>query len=332
VTRLPESARFCLRVMLLPAGLALAAGCDAPKHNRAPLGSASAESCARWTLEVCKQTQEESEACSAVKTTSEILTPGVCAAALSDLDGLRKKLSERKQKCTELASKLCHDVGEKARACRMVRDQTHQFTPERCMAMLNAYAEVLTNLERQAAQRQLPAEKAALLTAGDPPAFGPAGAKLQLVEFVDFENRDCIRAASIVRELEAKYGDQLHFVLRQFPLPYNPHAQLAAEAALAAHAQGKFWELHDKLLANQKQLDRASLERYAKELQLDLTQFRAALEQKKYAAAVHADRALGEELSVVGMPTMFLNGERLLDAVDRQGIVDAIEERLSVGN
>jgi protein-disulfide isomerase len=159
-------------------------------------------------------------------------------------------------------------------------------------------------------------------------AFGPIDAPLQLVQFVDFENPDCVHGAEIMRELKANYGDKLHFVVRQFPLRYNPHARLAAEAALAANAQGKFWEMHDKLLANQKQLDRASLERYAAELQLDVKQLRAALDHQTFEAAVAADVALGEELNVQGMPTLFVNGERMLNAVDRDSVLEAAEEHL----
>jgi protein-disulfide isomerase len=107
---------------------------------------------------------------------------------------------------------------------------------------------------------------------------------------------------------------------------------LAAEAALAAHAQGEFWLFYDRLLANQKQLERPALAHYASDLQLDAAQFNAALDQKRYAAAVAADKALGDQLSVVGMPTMFLNGQRLLNAVDQEGVVDAIEERLAAAN
>jgi len=321
-----------VRSLLLPVLSLGLGGCNAKKSHREPSGDASPQTCERLKSEVCKEPKGDSEACTSLETALAILPPAVCDVAMSDLDYVRRKLSERKQTCTELATKLCHDVGDKSRSCNMVQTQTKRFTPERCIGMLRQYAEVLTNLKEQKAHFQLPPEKAAKLTAGDPPAFGAAEAKLQLVEFVDFENRDCVRAAAIVRELKAQYGDELHFVVRHFPLPYNPHAHLAAEASLAAHAQGKFWELHDKLLANQQKLDRASLDRYAKEIQLDLGQFDAAIDQKKYSPAVDADKALGDELSVVGMPTMFLDGERLLNAVDKATITEAIEDHLSVAN
>ncbi|MFI5307931.1 MAG: DsbA family protein [Polyangiales bacterium] len=292
--------------------------------------SAPPDSCARWTAEVCKQAATDESVCDSAKDAAGLFTPAVCAAALAGRDVLRNALAARKQKCAELASKVCHDVGERNRSCHMVREQSRRLPPERCIQMLGKYADVLSELEQQWARYRLPSAQAAKLTAGDPPAFGPKQAPLQLVELIDFENRDCVLAAKIVRTLRDKYGDALRFVVRQFPLPYNPHAYLAAEAALAAHAQGKFWELHDALLAHQQQLDRAALDRYAKGAGLDIGRFDAALDRKTYAAAVDADLALGHELSVEGMPTMFLNGERMLLAVDQARIVEAIEERLAM--
>jgi protein-disulfide isomerase len=315
--------------LLLSAAVCLSVGCK-PQSGRGASADTPPDSCTRWTSEICKQLEPDSELCDAIKISAELLPPAACQLSLGDQDNLRAKLAARKQRCPELETRLCHDVGVKSRACKTVREGTHQFSPERCSTMLDQYAKVLDELRQQAKTNQLSAEKTARLIAGDPPAFGPVDAKLQLVTFIDFENRDCVQAARIARELRDKYGDQLRFVVRQFPLPYNPHAQLAAEAALAAQAQGKFWPYHDALLANQKQLDRASLERYAKESQLDVASFKAALDQKKYAATVNADKALGDELSVIGMPTMFLNGDRLPNAVDKEGVVDAIEERLAV--
>lgn len=313
--------------LLLAAAPSFTAGCSPARRV-----DAAADSCAHWSAEVCKQTEEGSELCSAVKTTAELLSPAACQAALADRDYAAKELAARKQRCPELATRLCHDLGEKSRGCKTAREGTRQFTPERCVEMLGQYPKVLDELQQQAKAGQLSPELTARLSAGDPPAVGPVDAKLQLVEFVDFENRDCVQAAAIVRALREKYAAQLRFVVRQFPLPYNPHAELAAEAALAAHAQGKFWPFYDRLLANQKQLERPALARYASDLQLDAAQFTAALDQKRYAAAVAADKALGDQLSVVGMPTMFLNGQRLLNAVDQQGVIDAIEERLAAAN
>jgi protein-disulfide isomerase len=250
---------------------------------------------------------------------------------MNGLPHVRDVAAAHARKCSELSSKLCHDVGAKTRACRMVTEQSERFEPERCIAMLAKYDEVLENLQRSLKERQLSPEQTAQLAAGDVPSQGPADAPLQLMAFIDFENRECPKGAAIVREMLAKYAGRLRYVVREFPLPYDPHAQLAAEAALAAHAQGKFWPMYDLLLAHHDNLDRVSLLRYAQEAQLDIGAFRSALDDHRFAAGVASDLKLGNELKVIGMPTFFLNGERLLNAVDRQIVVDAIDEKLNAG-
>ena len=98
------------------------------------------------------------------------------------------------------------------------------------------------------------------------------------------------------------------------PLPFHDKAHLAAEATMAAHAQGKFWEMHDALFANQKALDRADLESYAQRIGLDMPKFKAALDSGAYKARVDADAAAGTKVGASGTPTFFINGWRLVGA------------------
>jgi protein-disulfide isomerase len=98
-------------------------------------------------------------------------------------------------------------------------------------------------------------------------------------------------------------------VFRQSPSHNRPDAHLAAEASLAAHAQGKFWAYHDILFGNPQAHDRAALERYAREAGLDTARFRKALDRHTFAADVDADVELGRNLSVRAVPTMFANGK-----------------------
>src|SRR5690606_19664169 len=138
-------------------------------------------------------------------------------------------------------------------------------------------------------------------------------AKVTLVEFSDFECPYCSRAAQVTEQIKEKYGSKVRFVFRQFPLSFHPNAQLAAEASLAAHAQGKFWDFHDKMFENQNALDRSSLEGYAQAAGLDLTQFKAALDNNTHAERVKGDLAMGNDVAVQGTPTLFLNGQRIPD-------------------
>jgi protein-disulfide isomerase len=195
--------------------------------------------------------------------------------------------------------------------------------------MMQHYAEVVADLKKQEEKNKpLTPEKQAKMVEGEAPAFGPKDAKVTIVEFSDFECPFCSRAADASHKIKEKYGDKVRFVFRQFPLSFHAHAHLAAEAALAANAQGKFWEFHDKLFANQKGLERDKLEAYAKELGLDLTKFKKALDDKAHAATVDAEMKLGEEVAVDGTPTMFLNGARVANPTDFDAIAKDIDKAL----
>jgi protein-disulfide isomerase len=95
---------------------------------------------------------------------------------------------------------------------------------------------------------------------GDAPVKGPASAKVTVVEFSDFQCPFCGRVNPTLKEIEDKYQGKIKIAFRNLPLPFHDKAHLAAEAALAANEQGKFWAMHDKLFANQQALDRPSLE------------------------------------------------------------------------
>ncbi len=181
----------------------------------------------------------------------------------------------------------------------------------------------------EAKNNRLPADKIAKLSAGDPPAFGPEDATVTVVEFSDFECPYCSLAANAVNELKPKYGDRVRFVFRQFPLGFHKQAHLAAQASLAAKEQGKFWEFHDKLFANQKALAREDLEKYAEELGLDMDKFKAALDQGTFKQTVDDELELGSEVFVEGTPTMFINGARVANATDATAIAEALEKALA---
>lgn len=104
----------------------------------------------------------------------------------------------------------------------------------------------------------------------------------------------------------------------------------ASEAAMAAHAQGKFWEMHDKLFANQQAgLDRASLERYAQEIGLDMAKFRTDLDSGKHRAAIAEDQRLAQSVGATGTPTFFINGRLLVGAQPFEQFKQVIDEELA---
>jgi protein-disulfide isomerase len=171
----------------------------------------------------------------------------------------------------------------------------------------------------------------AKLAAVEDGVFGPADAKVTVIEFSDFECPYCSKAAETVTQLKGKYADKVRFVFRHFPLSFHPNAHVASQAVLAASEQGKFWELHDLLFQNQKALDRASLEGYAKKIGLKADVFTAALDSKKHAERVEADMKLGNEVGVNGTPTMFVNGERVANPTDFGSVSALIDKALEAG-
>ena len=109
-------------------------------------------------------------------------------------------------------------------------------------------------------------------------------------------------------QLLAAYPDQMRLVFKNQPLPFHEHAALAAEAALAAHEQGKFWEMHDRLFQNQAALGRRSLEDHAKTLGLDLARFRKALDDSKFREQVAKEAQIANEAGLRGTPSFLING------------------------
>jgi protein-disulfide isomerase len=110
----------------------------------------------------------------------------------------------------------------------------------------------------------------------------------------------------------------------------HPLAKGAAEAALAANAQGKFWEYHDVLFESKK-LERADLEEHAKKIGLNVDTFKKALDDKQFSAAVDADMKLGEGAGVQGTPTMFINGKRVQNPTSFEAVSAMIETELKPG-
>jgi protein-disulfide isomerase len=164
---------------------------------------------------------------------------------------------------------------------------------------------------------------------GDAPSLGPADAKVVLVEFADFQCPYCGDEEPTLKALHEAYQGRLLFAFKQFPLSFHQHAGLAAEASLAANAQGKFWEYHDALYAHQANLARADLETYAGQLGLDLTAFRAALDNHTFARAVAVDVSQGKRLGVPATPAFYVNGRLEVGALSYQTLATVIDEELS---
>jgi protein-disulfide isomerase len=150
----------------------------------------------------------------------------------------------------------------------------------------------------------------------------------ELVEFGDYECPHCAEAHLILQEVLEHFGDDVRFVYRNFPLAQvHPNAQKAAEAAEAAAAQGRFWEMHDALYENQSDLDGPGLMSIAEELGLDVERFVRELEDDTWAPRVREDFMSGVRSGVNGTPTFYIDGQRMDGPWDRDSLIAAIEAR-----
>ncbi len=169
--------------------------------------------------------------------------------------------------------------------------------------------------------------KTPIPTAGAP-SKGPENARITLIEFSDFECPYCSRAVHEVDALLKAYPDQIRLIYKQFPLSMHPHARLAATAALAANEQGKFWEMHDKLFANYKQLSREHILAIAKDIGLNMDRFTADWTSGKFDAEVSKDYKDGENAGVFGTPAFFLNGKLYNGPMELSAIKPLIDAEL----
>jgi len=156
--------------------------------------------------------------------------------------------------------------------------------------------------------------------------LGPASAKVSIVEYGDFECPSCRQAYPAVKMLLKRFGDRVRFAYRHFPLlEVHPHAELAAEAAEAAGAQHKFWQMHDLLFEHQQHLKASDLRQYALQAELDLDRYDYEMKEHLYLQRVHEHIDGGAKSGVRSTPGFFVNGvvedvsfglERLYQAVE----------------
>ena len=155
--------------------------------------------------------------------------------------------------------------------------------------------------------------------------FGSAEGSIKLLEYGDYECPSCRDAHVLVKEIQRRFGNDLLFSFRNFPLTnIHPHAEHAAEAAEAADAQGDFWGMHDKLFENHGALEDQDIAAYAAELGLDPSRLVREVTSSAYASRIREDFKSGVRAGVNGTPTFFINGERYDGAPDLKHLLNAL--------
>jgi protein-disulfide isomerase len=158
-------------------------------------------------------------------------------------------------------------------------------------------------------------------------ALGPQTAPVTLLEYGNFECPYCGQAYPVIKKIQHLLRNDLRFVFRNFPtVKTHPHAIRAAEAAEAAAAQGKFWEMHDELFTHQQSLEDRDLSRYARRIGLDVARFESDMAENNFLKQVETDYhvALFDE-HVTGTPTFYINALRYTGATDVDELLQAIK-------
>jgi|DewCreStandDraft_2_1066082.scaffolds.fasta_scaffold33849_1 protein-disulfide isomerase len=245
------------------------------------------------------------------------------------VDELVKRELEAKvgEPSTEEVQKLYDDNKDEleGQTLEQLRPQLIQYLKQQKMA--ERHQQFLEELRKKYKATTTLQPPVVQVSDGGRPARGPASAPVTIIEFSDYECPFCKRASSTVAEVLRHYGDKVRFVHRDFPLNFHQHARLAAEAAACAHAQGKFWEYHDRLW-KAEDLSESGLKSLAKETGLDATKFDECLQKKPHTAAIDRDIEDGTAAGVNGTPAFFINGRMLSGAQPFEAFKQVIDEEL----
>ena len=197
------------------------------------------------------------------------------------------------------------------------------------LAELQSAAALPTRAAQRPARpgRPDPSRRYSVKTTGSPQK-GSAGAKLAIVEFSDFQCPFCGRVTPTLKQIEEEYGDKVRIVFKHLPLGMHPKAPAAHAAAEAAHRQGKFWEMHDKIFASQSTMSPEKYVEYAGEIGLDLDRFKKDVASSEVKARIDADSKEAATLGVTGTPAFFVNGRFLSGAQPFTAFKTLIDEEL----
>jgi protein-disulfide isomerase len=160
------------------------------------------------------------------------------------------------------------------------------------------------------------------------PWKGAIDGVVTIVEFSSYQCPFCGKVQPTLKQLAAEFPNDVRFVFKQHPLPNQQNAGPASEAALEAHAQGKFWEYHDILLANQRALSRADLEKYAEQVGLDLERFRKALDEGIHKDRIQKEVAAANTLGIRGTPNFMINGKNVVGAQPFDSFASVVREEM----
>jgi protein-disulfide isomerase len=163
----------------------------------------------------------------------------------------------------------------------------------------------------------------------DDPVAGPKFAKVTIVEFSEFQCPFCGRVEPTLKQIRTTYGDSVRIVWKHQPLPFHPNAMPAAEASEAARKQGKFWEMHDLMFANQSLLSPDKYEEWAKQIGLNVDDFKESIGTHEAQPRIQEDMKQGQGIGAGGTPTFFINGRQVVGALPLEAFKNVIDEEVA---
>ncbi|HMG73609.1 MAG TPA: thioredoxin domain-containing protein [Pyrinomonadaceae bacterium] len=288
-------------------------------------------------FEACRQAYETERAALDKAIDNLLLNTEAKAKSLKPDDIVRAEITDKMREPTEDEIKKYYQTfswqfNDLASARTKIVAQLKKQEQERLEKALNDCLRAGASVRIMITELESPTQN---IGTNGSPSHGNTAAPVTVVEFGDFQCYACGQMHPIVEQALKAYGDQVRYVFRQYPLSMHRRARMASEAALAAHAQGRFWEYSTVLFKNQGALDVPSLKKYALEVGLDGPRFNKAIDERQFAAEVRRDMREGEihGVDIVGTPTYFINGKRLpVKSYNLEGFKKAIDEVLATSN
>jgi protein-disulfide isomerase len=281
-----------------------------------------------WSLVACAKTPaaaHPAEAATAMKAGDGEKAGAVQAAPagvdISKLDDLGKKIFFR---VGNSESSVCGDAQSLLSSVKTCR---RSIAALRYVVKLIEGGYTDSEIGEKLANRYRPVS-AKKIDISEAPMKGSPSAKIVLVEFADYECPHCKRFQPVLHQILEEFRSDVKLYFKHYPLPQHTNARLAAEAAVAAQKQGKFWQFQDKLWEKSEELTPAEIEKAAKDVGLDVAKFRQDMASEPVKARVQKDRSDGSAAGLQATPTLYINGREYTDGRDsdslREWIKDAI--------
>jgi protein-disulfide isomerase len=250
------------------------------------------------------------------------LLPGAQPVTEAEIDAFFKAQPDLKKGVKDPRTGQIQKVSRED-VSRFLEAQSRRSTQQKFVESLMAEASIKMKLELP------PPAPIKVASSSKPAAFGSPSAKVVIHEFSDFQCPFCSRAKGIVSQLKEAYGDKIRIEFRHFPLDNHPEALPASIATVCANEQGKFWELHDKIFDNQRELNGENLSKWAKDVGLDMDKFKSCTSGSEAQKIVTSDMEEGRKAGVGSTPTFIVNGRLIAGAQPFDQFKSIIDAELS---